>query len=546
MYFEKNLRALSKGDPALARRLSDAREIPPERPYTFPLSRDGKLVPALAGPGATERALHSLFSPHKEAVRLIATRKDEGFIIFLGLGGGFYAAAALETEEKPAQQFLIIDFDAPSIAELFTRIDYTGIINDSRVHFLIDPSGTEIVRFILDHYQPVLMNGLRAFPLRARVEADPAAFSRAERAISEAIKRVSADFSVQSHFGLRWFSNIVRNLDRIEAYRNPMIGKIEKTAVIAAGPSLDSQLPLIEEIRGKTFIIATDTSLPALLHAGIEADAVISIDCQLWSYNHFMQGLPATIPLYLDIASPPSVAACSPHPRFFSSGHPLAAYLSQTWMPLPALDTSGGNVTYAAISLAESLGARSTLLFGADFAYPSGLTYARGTWLYPFYEKQHTRFSPSETLFSTLLFRTPLHKRIRPDGAWYYETPALVSYRTALEEASLRTTLQPAAGFGAPLAIQSAALPTLPTLPPFIAGPPRASQFLTAYRERIARLSFPAPATTADHPIFTTLLPTAAAIKYRNPGMNHETLFEATRNHCLNVLAGQLGRACYR
>jgi hypothetical protein len=292
---------------------------------------------------------------------------------------------------------------------------------------------------------------------------------------------------------------------------------VKCASVIAAGPSLDRSLPLLQEQRTRRFIIATDTSLPALLAAGIEPDAVISIDCQIWSYNHFFRR--THIPLFLDVASPPLLAERSTAPRFFSGGHPLSRFFSRASADIPELDASGGNVTYAAVSLAEALGAETVELFGADFSYPLGVAYARGTWLHPFYDKQQNRFSPIETFFSHLIYRTSLEKR-HANGSWHYETPALAMYRAKLTER--RWTPQKTPRTGAACIATSGA------------------EFLALYREKLRSLAFRRlDAVRLDGEsaaVIATLLPTAAALKHRNPELGGERLLEAVREWCVNQL----------
>ncbi|MDR2194223.1 MAG: DUF115 domain-containing protein [Treponema sp.] len=491
--------------------------------YTIKTARNNSKVPAILDNNGIEHPLHSLVDPQKEAARLLDTRKDEQFLIFLGLGGGFSVAHALNTVHGgDIQLVLIIEYDREGLDELFKAIDYTPIITDPRVFLLVDPVPAEIESFIVRRYQPVLMNGMRVFPLRARVDVEYESFKAAEAVISRAIEQVSADYSVQAHFGLQWFSHIVRNIRTMSrlmqenaayphTYFHPN-GKSMKHAVIAAaGPSLDREFPLLKERQIRDFIIATDTSLPALLTAGIEPDVVISIDCQLWSYNHFFRG--THIPLFLDLASPPVLAERSVAPYFFSGGHPLSLLFSHQ-QEILALDTSGGNVTYAAVSLAEALGAETVDLFGADFSYPLGVTYARGTWLYPFYDKQQHRLSPTETFFSHLLYRTSLEKRYA-NGSWYYETPLLTMYRTKLAER--KRTVQKVA----PTVVSAAHSEQMSVVP-----------FLEVYRERLRSLSFRHP--DADgRLILTTLLPTAAALKHRNPEISGDLLLETTREWCM-------------
>ncbi|MDR2448059.1 MAG: DUF115 domain-containing protein [Treponema sp.] len=500
--------------------------------YTIKTARNNSIVPAIVDDNGVEHALHSLIDPQKEAERLLGVRKDEGFLVFLGLGGGFSAAQSLACD-KDIRLVMIVDYGREGLEELFSVIDYSSIMNDPRVFLLIDPSTVEIESFILEHYQPALMNGMRVFPLRARIDVESEPFRAAEAAIGGALKKVSADYSVQAHFGLRWFSNIIQNIQNIKnmgpARKNAFHWQgcfegrsVKRVSITAAGPSLDRSLPLLREQRMRRFIIATDTSLSALLAAGIEPDAVVSIDCQLWSYNHFFRR--TRIPLFLDLASPPMLAERSAAPYFFSGGHPLSRLFSRAGTDIPELDVSGGNVTYAAVSLAEALGAETVELFGADFSYPLGVAYARGTWLHPFYDKRQNRFSPTETFFSHLMYRTPLEKRYA-NGSWHYETPTLAMYRAKLAERPWR-----------PQKTASAPWYRLEKTP----GAALGAEFLTAYREKLRALSF--RRLDARFPdsegaaVIATLLPTAAALKHRNPELGGERLLEAAREWCMKRL----------
>jgi hypothetical protein len=534
--FAQNIAALRQRNPRLALQIAAARVD--TQHYAFLTARSGLSVPAWRDKGGAVRPLHSQVDPQREAVRLLdqALGNEAGFVVFLGLGGGFAAAQALARPN--IERILVIDYDIASVAELFTAIDYTAILGDARCSLLIDADAALIEQTILEQYQPTLAGGIHALPLRTRTElADAehtALFNAAMVAIQHAIDMVSDDYSVQAFFGTRWFSNIIRNVFLLEAPQAPF-PVVKHAAICGAGPSLDAQFPRLAEKRHDTFLIATDTSLPALLQAGLTPDAVVSIDCQHISYSHFMAGLPC--PLYLDLASPPRVAACSPSPRFFSGGHPLTRYIAQFWRPLPEIDSSGGNVTYAALSLAENMRAETIELYGADFAYPMGRSYARGSYMYPYFERRQTRLATYETLASALLFRGSTPKRVNPDACWYYEPPLLATYRERLEKkaATLHAAVLPVAGMGAPITIKQTRCP--PAASSAVAAPASfqsARAFLAEYRVRIAALP-----PLRVHPylesldrearlVFTTLLPLAAAIKQRNPALTAQTLVGET------------------
>jgi hypothetical protein len=258
-----------------------------------------------------------------------------------------------------------------------------------------------------------------------------------------------------------------------------------------------------------------------------------------------MAGLPEHTLLFPDLASPPLVASQSPRPYFFSGGHPLTRYLSRRWRPIPELDTSGGNVTYAALSLAEYLGARNIELYGADFSYPQGITYARGSYIRSLFENRQTRTNPLENLHSAFLYRTPLSRQSGEGPSWRYETKALAMYRTRFEEKarSSAATVSASPGMGAPLSLErpgSAARNPAP-LRLFASG--RASmgavEFLRRYRDGIAALPVltgPAPLyleriSREESVIFTTLLPSMAAIKCRSPELTISEAAQAARDY---------------
>jgi hypothetical protein len=555
-FFERNLLALSGRDPQLAARIETAPSAPGR--YRFLEARTGEVIPAWVDSAGSAHPLHSAVDPRREARRLIGSLNTgtEGFLILLGLGGGYYAEAALERED--ISLVLALDYGITGVAELFAAKDYTGILGDPRFHLMVDAGADKIGEYIPALYRPVLSEGIRTLPLRARTAFSPEQFTGAAAAVESAVKKISADYSVQAYFGTRWFSNIVRNVLAAGETPPPLaslapLERVKRAAVAAAGPSLGGQTREIRERRGELFLIAVDTSLPVLLAEDISPDAVVSIDCQHISYYHFLGGLPENTLLFTDLASPPLVASRSASTRFFSGGHPLTRFVSRFWRAFPEVDTSGGNVTYAALSLAETLGAGSIEIYGADFSYPLGTSYARGAYIYPHFEIRQGRLSPLESLFSTFLYRAPLTK-ITKDRGWYYETDSLNFYRLRLEEKcrSLNARVIPVEGLGAPLQIPPRTRRPPPgEIPDFFspgAAKMNAVEFLSLYGKKIeslpafkgAQASWLHDRSAGEYAVLTTLLPAAAAIKRRHPDLKTAELLDETKGYCLRELAAVL------
>jgi hypothetical protein len=567
-FFDRNLLALSAHNPALCSRLSSA-ETTMGR-YKFLESQSGEVIPALVDRSGAAHALHSTVDPAREAARLVSTLKEDGydhgrgrseggnFVVFLGLGGGFAPMAALNGGD--ASQVLVIDYDINGIAELFCFREYIALLGDPRFTLLVDPPPHLVESTMLEQYRPALCGGIKVLPLRTRTELDKQKFGAAADEIQSAIEKVSSDYSVQAYFGMRWFSNIIRNL-KPAGLQNRSISPIREAAICAAGPSLDDQIPLLFEQKQKRelFVISADTALPALLSRGLRPDAVVSIDCQHISYYHFMGTDCADIPLFLDISSPPLLSGFSHLPFFFSGGHPLSAYISQEWRPLPLLDTSGGNVSHACLSLAESLGAQRITVYGADFSYPDGKVYAKGTYIYPYFERRQERRSPLEAQLSSFLYRAPFLFPEDADATVYgasartgkapYETAALRRYRASFVQKAfaMEAEVSAARGRGMPLFIDKpSSRPSNPHSRVFSLFAPGkmlmdAHRFLGQYRRGIEALPVFSHGTFRgldlnERRIFVTLFPLAAALRHRRPELSIPDLVEAVKRYCVSEI----------
>ncbi|HUW70664.1 MAG TPA: 6-hydroxymethylpterin diphosphokinase MptE-like protein [bacterium] len=519
----------------------------------FESSRNNTLVPYLRQ-GDRSLFMHSRVDPEREALRVAAQYPRTGFYAFLGLGGGYVVTSFLHTER--VTRAVIIEYDAGILRAVLEAIDLTHILGDRRVRLLIDPLDEELEEAIVSSYVPSITGDFVSVPLRGRIDADSARYQRATDLIRGTIMSISDDYSVQSFFGKRWFTNIVRNLETSDR-PTPPVGPIHAAMVTAAGPSLElAYEEIVAKPRG-TFLIATDTSLRALLSRGIEPDAVISIDCQHISYYHFSLGMPEHIPLFLDLASPPTVARLASRPYFFSSGHPLARYIAGRYRAFPEIDTSGGNVTHAAVSLATFLGARTIRLFGADFSYPFGKSYARGTYIYPYFDIRQSRLKPFESLFAEFLLRNQTLVREDDDQGFRYVTKPLVAYRERLERlaSNIPARLERVRGYGVVAATEAAtAMRASHAGRVFAAGRPfqKPSEFLLGYAEDIARLPEPHEHAASyldtlgahEQDVWTTMLPSAAAFR-REAGdapPQPADLLALTRAWCESVVRGELAR----
>ncbi len=529
-FLERNLLALSSHNTRLSFQIGTAKKSPGLEIVT---SRSGHMVPVFIQ-GNRKLPLHSTFDPKREGNRYARMFPTGGFLVFLGFGAGYHILPFLE--RNYVSNIIVIDKDIGMFKTVLEAIDLRFLCLDRRVTFLIDYTTVQIQDYILSNYFPAVCGDLQTLHLLSRLQTEEDYFTDVMTVIKQTINTISDDYTVQVHFGKKWFKNTILNLPRAQL-ATTALPPVKKAIVTGAGPSLETQIPMIRKERSSSCLIATDTSLPALLTYDIKPDLVISIDCQHISYHHFLSGYPRDIPLVLDLASPPGLTRLTEKLVFFTSGHPLSRYVNANWRKFPFIDTSGGNVSHAAVSLADSLGAHEITLFGADFSFPEGKSYSRGTYIYPYFRIKEFRNIPLESQFFSFLLRNKNIEKEYDQDMIRYTTKPMISYKERLESAaaSLSGRIIHSQGKGVPLNFPSKTPDRRNTkafASLFAAGSPKSDWrvFLDQYNRQLHNLPEPSEPFTSyfyelearERDLWTTLFPAVATFRqeYVNDGID--------------------------
>ena len=392
-------------------------------------AKNGSLVPVFMN----GKLMHSKYNPQNEALQFAKSAERADLFIILGLGGGYHIEALLNI--YPNAKFIVAENSDEDIQNLL-EIPCVKALSD-RITLCTKET---LSKTILSLYNPILFEKLSIISQRAWAQNYPEIDAAFRAIIDATLKNISADYSVQAHFGRHWHRNILMNLKYLSKNANVFPFPITKqamtktAAIIAAGPSLDESAEKIKKEREKYFVIATDTAFSALTKRGISSDVVISIDAQNVSYKHFLCSTESEKKslCVFDLSSPPSsvrkVEALG-YPIFFAiSKHPLAQLASQ-FFPFMTLESGAGTVTIAAADFARQLGFEKIELFGADFAYSRGKAYTKGTYLDSIYRQNEKRINNAETEFCALMYRTELTEKEKR----VFTTPMLESYASTTE-----------------------------------------------------------------------------------------------------------------
>ena len=379
----------------------------------FEKAKNGTKIPVfLSG-----RTMESRYNPQRDAQTLLDSI-EEGFSFFLVLGIGSGLFLKLLSEKYPQAKILALELYSEDLDFLKTGETIQELLKKDSVKFCTLES---LEKTLIKNYIPSKYGNLKIIEQRAWINENQTSVQSINSVLQKTLGIISADFSVQAHFGKLWTSNIMNNArlaEELSEKYSISLSKAELTktaAIVAAGPSLDQTCELLKQ-QNKYFIIATDTAGTALIRKGIIPDVIISIDGQSVSYNHFMKAAARyeKEPLYAfdlcaNFSAVKHVAASQKRLCFFCSGHPLSSAINiSCGSPLPVLFSGAGTVTITALDFAIQAGFKNLIILGADFSYQNGKAYTAGTYLDTLYNKNSSRLSETEQTFTKLMFRTEL------------------------------------------------------------------------------------------------------------------------------------------
>lgn len=191
----------------------------------------------------------------------------------------------------------------------------------------------------------------------------------------------------------------------------------ENCIVVAAGPSLDSQMDYLRNMQGKKMIISVGTVFSKLMKAGIKPDAVAILDPQERTLRQLEGLFDETIPMF--------IASTAYHG--FAEKYKGEKYLVHTkgesdicklhsWPIADKLYFCGSTVMTLAVRCALILNAKEIELIGVDLAYPGENSHAKDTMDYEIVNKKNM-----------LLIEAT-------NGEKVYSTPAFIKYIHELED----------------------------------------------------------------------------------------------------------------
>ncbi|MBU0700427.1 DUF115 domain-containing protein [bacterium] len=354
-YFEANMALLKQKDIRLFNKVNETE--PKELPYT---EMEGMVV-----------------SPHVNLAKI-------NILAILGFGYSSHINEILQKTENKTF-ILVIDHDIEGFKSILSKKDLTHILKSPRVIFSIGEDPSEAVRHRIDQYYR-----LSTIPDIMIVEYKPATTQNAafyqdvRKYLHEATLIATQNLATLAEHAPIWQKHILKNLPYVISSPGlkQLFGKFVgvPAIIVAAGPSLDKNVELLKEVKGKALILCVDTALGTLIKHGISPDVVVAIDATEKNYRYYLK--PVEIPEGTYLFTGPAVYSdalplFSPNIFFSGFGHPWLAWI-ETFIGERGAIKLGGSVSTAGFDLAVRFGANPVIFIGQDLSFPDNKVYTKG------------------------------------------------------------------------------------------------------------------------------------------------------------------------
>lgn len=391
------------------------------------ISKTGLKIPKFK----SGKLIHSKYDPEREAINLVNNIDENSFYLVTGIGAGFFIKKLME--KYPNSKIVAIENSQDDIDFLEKHFQ---IISQLKMNNVIITTTENLYNSLLQNYIPSIYPSFKLIEYRSWILENQDIFEKIQNITSEALKNIAQDFSTQAHFGKIWQRNIINNLKQISSDTEIIFPKEKIAVVVAAGPSLDKKIAWIKENREKIFIFATDTAYKTLQKEQFFSDAVISIDGQNISHQHFLRKINDKTIFIFDLCGNSScirkIKKNGNNIIFTTTGHPLITFAEQTQTTDYSFifaNAGTGTVTISALDFASKVGFNEIIVIGADFSFPNKKPYAKGTYLEDIYLSNNNRATTIEKNYTSLMYRTEIIHDSK-----YPTTKILYSYKEAFQE----------------------------------------------------------------------------------------------------------------
>ncbi len=381
--YAHNVILLEKNHPRLAQLVQEV-EIDPR----LEMRTSVKGLPTLIVRNGDEKKvlLHSAYDPAGEAQKMIDSvdLTTENTHVVLGFGLG-YLPLEMVRRLDPNHVLILVELDASIFKKALEVVDLAPLLARDQVKIVVGKDEVGLSREINEYHGRVLRGRINILEHPPSITLSPYDYWLMRKSIIGASTTMIIGANTSIRHGPEFMKNTIANTRAVmeSAGVGSLFNKFQgKTAIlVAAGPSLNKNVDLLREAKGKAVIISVGQAYRILLDRGIKPDIVTHIDFHEVSAKQF-RGLPPAedVALVYDQEIYPTIPSGFRGPKFVAQiGKPITR-----WVGVFAFNGEMGDqkkgmtVAHTSFFLARSMGADPIVFVGQDLSFPGERSHADG------------------------------------------------------------------------------------------------------------------------------------------------------------------------
>ncbi len=384
MYYESNLQRIKLYKESFAKLLEEKSEDYNDIQINVysQTTRDGIGKTLVVEKDGKKVRLNSQYSPiveaHRWADQYAVKNLDTVFVMF-GLGNGVFVKE-IAKKLKEGNQLIVYEPSLSVFQHVMQEYDLEDIIKDEKIAI--------IIKEINEYEYPYIVSALLDWMnLYSKIEClhpgydklFPEEYDFFQGLLKDNTYKNLISKNTYALMGTPVVENLFRNLpyikDAIAVWDlNDKFDKDIPVIVVAAGPSLNKNINMLKEAKGRSIIIAVDRAYETLKANEVEPDFLVVLDAL--KELKYCGNEEFEIPLFCKLEASPHIMNAHKGRKIIYNCEEFVNKIYNKVGKTHVNILVGGSVTTAAFAIAATLGFKRIVFVGADMAYSGELSHA--------------------------------------------------------------------------------------------------------------------------------------------------------------------------
>lgn len=322
--------------------------------------------------------LNSTYHPTHEASRYVLQfehESEESTLLLFGFSNGKVIEHIL-SKECPIGKCVVYEPSKAIFLKALEEYDLTDVLSNTRLMLFVEGINEENLERFLN--EVINYRNWRFFSFKKLTQYKslfPEECQKAFQVFHRIIDNKRADMNTLIGFAQCSLVNEIKSLKWIMDCRTlgGMIGKFPvdmPCIVVAAGPSLEKNVEVLKQAKGRAFILCVDTAIPFLLKHEIIPDMVCTVDASKGT-RHFegseLHNLPIAISTDSNYKVLEYIGEVNPYYMSITNDY-YKNLFHEKGVSIGYFD-GGGSVATVCFQMCVDIGFRTIIIIGQDLAY---------------------------------------------------------------------------------------------------------------------------------------------------------------------------------